>query len=57
MGITSKKGDDGYTTLLYGKRVMKNDPRVEAYGTLEELSSFLGAAKSLIKEKKIKKLL
>ena len=57
MSITSKKGDDGITSLLNGKRVMKNDPRVEAYGTLEELSAFLGAAKSLIKERKIKKLL
>ncbi len=57
MGITTKKGDDGMTSLLNGKRVMKNDPWVEAYGTLEELSSFLGAAKSLIKERKIKKLL
>lgn len=57
MGITTKKGDDGMTSLLNGKRVMKNDPRVETYGTLEELSSFLGAAKSLVKEKRIKKML
>lgn len=57
MGITTKKGDDGMTSLLNGKRVMKNDPRVETYGTLEELSSFLGAAKSLIGEKNTKELL
>lgn len=57
MGITTGRGDDGMTSLLHGERVMKNDPRVEAYGSVEELSSFLGAAKSLIKEKKIKKLL
>jgi cob(I)alamin adenosyltransferase len=57
MGITTKKGDDGITSLLYGKKVMKNNPRVEGYGTLEELSSFMGAAKSLIREKKIKEIL
>jgi cob(I)alamin adenosyltransferase len=57
MGIITGRGDDGMTDLLDGERVMKNDLRVEAYGTIEELSSFLGAAKSLVKEKKTKKLI
>jgi len=57
MGITTRKGDDGMTSLVNGKRVMKDDPQIEAYGALEELSAFLGAAKSLIKEKKVKSLL
>jgi cob(I)alamin adenosyltransferase len=40
-------GDDGTTGLLGGGRVAKDDPRVEAYGTVDEASSALGLAKSL----------
>jgi cob(I)alamin adenosyltransferase len=45
MKLSTKKGDDGYTDL--GKaRVPKNDPRVEALGTLDELDAFLADAQS-----------
>lgn len=42
MKIYTKKGDDGKTSLLGGKRVAKADLRIEAYGTVDELNSFLG---------------
>ncbi len=43
--IATKTGDGGLTSLWSGERVRKDDLRVEAYGTLDELSSFLGEAK------------
>ena len=46
MKIYTRTGDEGQTSLFGGKRVAKNDPRIEAYGTLDELNSFLGVARS-----------
>lgn len=40
----NKRGDEGETSLLYGVRVAKSDPRCEAYGTVDEASSALGLA-------------
>jgi len=40
-------GDDGSTGLLGGGRASKDEPRIEAYGTIDEASSALGLAKSL----------
>jgi cob(I)alamin adenosyltransferase len=40
-------GDDGTTGLLGGGRARKDDPRIEAYGTVDEASSAIGLAKSL----------
>ncbi|MHB8404883.1 MAG: cob(I)yrinic acid a,c-diamide adenosyltransferase [Gammaproteobacteria bacterium] len=40
--IYTRTGDDGTTGLADGTRVPKDDPRVEAYGTLDELNSALG---------------
>jgi cob(I)alamin adenosyltransferase len=40
-------GDDGSTGLLGGGRARKDDPRIEAYGTIDEASSAVGLAKSL----------
>jgi len=40
--IYTKTGDDGSTGLGDGTRVPKDDPRVEAYGTVDELNSVLG---------------
>lgn len=45
MSITTKRGDDGHTDVMFGKRVPKNFPRVEAYGTVDELNSLLGVAR------------
>lgn len=42
MKIYTKKGDLGETSLIGGKRVKKNHLRIEAYGTVDELNSFIG---------------
>lgn len=42
MKVYTKTGDKGTTSLVGGKRVPKNHPRVEAYGDMDELISFLG---------------
>ena len=42
MKIYTKKGDSGTTQLLGGKRVSKNHERIEAYGTIDELNSYIG---------------
>lgn len=44
--IYTRTGDDGTTGLVGGGRVKKNDLRIESYGTLDELSSFIGLARS-----------
>lgn len=42
--VTTRTGDAGETALATGRRVRKDDPRIEAYGTVDELSSALGVA-------------
>jgi cob(I)alamin adenosyltransferase len=46
MSIATKTGDNGTTALMYGRRVAKNHPRVEAYGTVDELNAALGLARA-----------
>ena len=43
--IYTKAGDKGETGLLSGDRIVKDNPRVEAYGTVDELNSVMGIAK------------
>jgi cob(I)alamin adenosyltransferase len=45
--IYTKTGDDGGTGLFGGPRVAKDDPRIEAYGTVDELNSLLGWARAV----------
>lgn len=40
--VYTKTGDKGYTSLLGGTKVLKNNLRIEAYGTIDELNSFVG---------------
>ena len=47
MRIYTKKGDDGTTGLFYGGRVSKSDLGPEAYGTVDEAVSALGAARAI----------
>ncbi|MDQ6691630.1 MAG: cob(I)yrinic acid a,c-diamide adenosyltransferase [Candidatus Dormibacteraeota bacterium] len=49
-------GDDGSTGLLGGGRAPKNDPRIEAYGTVDEASSALGLAKGLSANLRVKEV-
>ena len=42
--VTTKVGDGGDTFLAGGQKVSKDDPRIEAYGTIDELNSVLGLA-------------
>ncbi|HKK46247.1 MAG TPA: cob(I)yrinic acid a,c-diamide adenosyltransferase [Balneolaceae bacterium] len=46
MKIYTKKGDTGETSLFGGDRVSKSTKRINAYGTVDELNSFLGLAAS-----------
>ena len=46
MKIYTRTGDTGETSLLGGQRVAKNDPRIEAYGTVDELSALIGVART-----------
>jgi cob(I)alamin adenosyltransferase len=49
-------GDDGKTGLLGGGRAAKDDPRIEAFGTVDEASSALGLAKSLTKHARVRSI-
>lgn len=43
MKIYTRKGDQGQTSLVGGQRVSKGNMRIESYGTVDELNSFIGA--------------
>lgn len=49
--IYTKTGDTGDTRLVGGQKVRKDSPRIEAYGTVDELSSVLGIARTLLEAK------
>jgi len=53
MKIYTKTGDTGTTALYGGNRVSKASARVESYGNIDELNSFIGLAKSEITDKKV----
>ena len=53
MKIYTKTGDKGETALYGGTRVSKASARVESYGTIDELNSFIGVAKSEVKDEKV----
>ncbi len=48
--IYTRTGDDGTTGLVGGQRVKKNAQRIEAYGTIDELSSIVGLARTALAE-------
>ena len=43
--IYTKRGDTGETSLVGGQRVHKDDPRIEAFGSVDELNAFIGLAR------------
>jgi cob(I)alamin adenosyltransferase len=51
MKIYTKTGDQGETSLLGGTRVLKSDRRIETYGTVDELNSFIGLIADLDPDK------
>lgn len=51
------KGDKGYTDMLFGPRIKKSSRIIEAIGELDELGSYLGLIKSMIKPLAAKKIL
>jgi cob(I)alamin adenosyltransferase len=53
MSIATKRGDGGQTGLAGGIRVSKSDLRVESYGSVDELNTFLGFARSICQNKEI----
>jgi cob(I)alamin adenosyltransferase len=57
MKAYSGTGDKGETSLYGGTRVEKADPRVEAYGAVDELNSQIGVARAQIKSKKVDQIL
>lgn len=56
MKIYTKTGDAGETGLFGGGRVLKDDPRVEAYGTVDELNAALGVTLTELDEDDIRSL-
>lgn len=53
MKIYTKTGDKGNTSLYDGTRISKDDIRVESYGTIDELNSALGFARTFITDREI----
>lgn len=51
MKIYTKKGDKGSTSLIGGTRVAKSDIRIESYGTVDELNSYIG----LVRDQEVNK--
>jgi cob(I)alamin adenosyltransferase len=54
MSIATKRGDGGQTGLAGGVRISKADLRVEAYGSVDELNSTLGFARSICQNNEIR---
>ena len=57
MKIYTKNGDRGKTSLIGGKKVSKHDLQVEAYGSVDELNSFMGLVKDYSKNDEINQVL
>ncbi len=53
MKLYTKTGDNGFTSLIGGKRVKKYDLHLEAYGTVDELNSYISLLRSEISDLKI----
>lgn len=57
MKIYTRKGDKGKTSLIGGTRVPKHHLRIEAYGTVDELNSWLGVLRDLATDEGVRTLL
>ena len=54
MKIYTKTGDKGQTGLIGGNRVSKNDLRINAYGTVDELNAHVGLLRDLVEDEQVK---
>lgn len=54
MGVYTKTGDKGQTSLFTGERVDKDSLRVETYGTIDEMNSALGMARAFCENEDVK---
>ena len=54
MKVYTKTGDDGKTSLFTGERLDKDDPRVQTYGTVDEINSVLGMARAFSEVNEVK---
>jgi len=54
MGVTTKTGDKGQTSLFTGERVDKDHRRVEVYGNVDMLASALGMARAFVENESVK---
>jgi len=55
--IYTKTGDQGETALFGGKRLMKDHQRIEAYGTVDELNSYIGLLRDCLESKRERSVL
>src|SRR5207344_2506594 len=55
--IYTKTGDQGTTSLIGGTRVPKSHLRIEAYGTVDELNSYIGLCKDLLTDNQLRAVL
>lgn len=55
--IYTKTGDTGTTSLIGGTKVPKSHLRIESYGTIDELNSYLGLCRDLIQDEQCKTIL
>ena len=55
--IYTKTGDAGKTSLIGGTKVFKNNPRIETYGTVDELNSYIGLVADFTNDKHSKNIL
>ncbi len=55
--IYTKSGDDGYTSIIGGKRLSKASERIEAYGNVDECNSIIGVINATIKYEDIRSIL
>lgn len=57
MSVCTRTGDDGTTAIYGGRRLSKSDPQVEALGSIDELSSFIGLVITKTANQQTKKIL
>jgi cob(I)alamin adenosyltransferase len=56
MSIATKTGDAGTTALMYGRRVSNLHPRVETYGSVDELNASLGVVRATAQQSVVKEI-